>query len=69
METCLSCGEGVLQLGVKPVTFEYKGHKIDIPEEGRHCTHCDDGVIAGRVAAETEKVLNEWKAQIDKTAH
>ena len=61
--TCHECGK-VLERGVRPVPFTYKGHSITVDQPGWYCA-CGEGVLSPKDCDATEVTLDAFRDQVD----
>jgi len=65
-ERCPICDMGTLKREVVEEPFEYKGHKITIPNYIKYrCNKCGEAVVDNGTLRESGKVLKDFQRQVD----
>ncbi len=62
--TCHECGT-MMERGIRPIAFTYKGHTITVDQPGWYCTACDEGLLMPEDCRATEAVREAWHDRID----
>lgn len=65
MKTCPVCAHGTLERGTRPQTFRYKGKRLRYEQPGAWCNACGEGILENADMAATEKLLSDFRANID----
>jgi len=55
-----------LEQQVKRAQFEYRNHILEYDQEGAWCGRCGEGIVAGKEAASSESILDDFIANVDK---
>lgn len=65
MRKCPVCEKGILDRKKIKETYTYKGHSIGIEQPGEWCNRCNEGVLTTTDIKTTEKILHDFRANID----
>lgn len=66
IEHCPFCGGESYHHQTKPMTLRYKSHPITIKQPGFWCDDCKEGVIGGEDRKATQKILQTFRAKVDR---
>jgi HTH-type transcriptional regulator/antitoxin MqsA len=62
---CPFCKDGLLARQTIKETYTYKGHSLEVNQPGEFCNSCEEGILNGADLKATEKVIQDFQAQID----
>lgn len=65
-ETCPVCFQGTLQHRIKQTQYHYRGHTLEYEQEAAWCDNCGEGIVTGKEAADSEPILDEFMARVEK---
>lgn len=62
---CPFCRRGVLERGVKKISFRYRDRARKVRQPGLYCDSCNEGVVGGADIKATEKQLHDFRSSVD----
>lgn len=65
-KTCPTCFKGILEQRLNRAKFEYHGRILEYDQDGAWCNNCGEGIVAGKEAAVSESLLDEFIAGVDR---
>jgi len=65
MKKCPVCKKGTLLRKKIKETYTYKGQSIDVEQPAEWCDNCGEGILSGADIKATEKILHDFRANID----